>query len=147
MTVKAPDLPLRLPHRHFFCASLYSPPRPGILSYCSQSLCAHSLSLSFCACCYALIRSSSLTHCFQSFCDHSLLLLCRVVSAASLWRGAVEFVFACKLVLVLFLEFQLLRRAHCEGSYVVKDECNSTVGVIAVGEKWTISLSKCDCSF
>jgi hypothetical protein len=32
MTGEAPDLILRLPRRHFFYASLYSPPRPGILS-------------------------------------------------------------------------------------------------------------------
>jgi hypothetical protein len=32
MTVEAPDLPLCLSRHHFFCASLYSPPRPGILS-------------------------------------------------------------------------------------------------------------------
>jgi hypothetical protein len=32
MTVEAPDLPLRLPRWHFFYASLYFPPHPGILS-------------------------------------------------------------------------------------------------------------------
>jgi hypothetical protein len=64
-------------------------------------------------------------HCFQSFCDHSLPLLCRVVSVAGLWRGAAEFVFACELVLVLFLEFQLLRRTHREGSCIIKDEWSS----------------------
>jgi hypothetical protein len=45
---------------------------------------------------------------------------------AGLRRGAPEFVFACELVVVMFLEFELLRRAHSEGSYVVKDECSST---------------------
>jgi hypothetical protein len=64
-------------------------------------------------------------HCFQSFCDHLLPLSCRVVSAAGLRRGVAEFVFACELVLVLFLEFQLLHRVHREGSYFVKDECSS----------------------
>jgi hypothetical protein len=38
----------------------------------------------------------------------------------------VEFVFACKLVVVVFSEFELFRRAHREGSYIVKDECRST---------------------
>jgi hypothetical protein len=47
------------------------------------------------------------------------------VSAAGLRRGVAEFVFACELVLVLFLEFQLLHRVHREGSYFVKDECSS----------------------
>jgi hypothetical protein len=51
---------------------------------------------------------------------------CRVVFAAGLRRGAAEFVFACELVVVLFLEFELLRHAHREGSCIVKDECNST---------------------
>jgi hypothetical protein len=32
MTFKAPDLPLRLPYRHFSCAYLYSLPRPALLS-------------------------------------------------------------------------------------------------------------------
>jgi hypothetical protein len=59
------------------------------------------------------------------FCAHSLPLLCRVVSVAGLQRGAAEFVFACKLVVVVFLEFELLHHAHREGSCVVKDECNS----------------------
>jgi hypothetical protein len=51
--------------------------------------------------------------------------LCRVVSVAGLQRGAAEFVFACELVVVLFLEFELLRRAHREGSCVVKDKCSN----------------------
>ena len=38
-----------------------------------------------------------------------------------------EFVFACKLVVVLFLEFELLRREHREGSCVVKDKYSSAV--------------------
>jgi hypothetical protein len=37
-----------------------------------------------------------------------------------------EFVFACELVVVVFLEFELLRSAHREGSCVVEDECSST---------------------
>jgi hypothetical protein len=74
---------------------------------------------------FALIRSACLMHYFQSFCAHSLPLLFRVVSAAGLRRGAAKFVFACELVVVVFLEFELLRRAHREGSYVVKDECSS----------------------
>jgi hypothetical protein len=47
------------------------------------------------------------------------------VSTAGFRRGAAEFVFACELLLVLLLEFELLRRVHREGSCVVKDECNS----------------------
>jgi hypothetical protein len=126
MTVEAPDLPLCLSRHHFFCASLYSPPRPGILSLivrrvfaliCSPYHFVHVVLHSFAPLSHAL---------FPSFGDHLLPLSCRVVSAAGLWRGAAEFVFACELVLVLFLEFQLLRRAHREGSCVVKDECSST---------------------
>jgi hypothetical protein len=112
MTVEALDLPLRLPRRHFFYTSLYSPPRPGIILLTVPRV-------------SVLIRSPSLTHCFQSFCDHSLPLSCCVVFAVGLQRGAAEFVFAYELVLILFLEFQLLRRALREGSYIVKDECSS----------------------
>jgi hypothetical protein len=92
MTVEAPDLPLRLPRWHFFYASLYFPPHPGILSLTVPRV-------------STLICSPSLTHCFQSLCDHSLPLLCRVVFAAGLRRGVEEFVFDCELNLVLFLEF------------------------------------------
>jgi hypothetical protein len=102
MTLEAPDLSLRLPRRHFFCACMYSPPRPHALFPKSlrsfappvvlcMSFCAHSLPLSHTVF-PVILRSFALP-------------ACRVVSAVGLLRGAAQLVFACELVGVLFLEF------------------------------------------
>ena len=128
---KIPDLPLRLPCHHFFCACLYSPPRSQALirsSYCFvhvvncalAPLVSRSISSDSVLPCSPCVLYSIC--CGSGFClqtDQGLIFGILVVALWTLWR---------------FLRWK-------------RWEQQSSIGVIAIGKKRTISLSKSNYSF